>query len=98
MSHPFYKNIGKNCNVAARILQEHWKELQHHSKSTSQTKSGTNLKTSGLHLTYKPPKGDTSVSNLSISFPTNPQPTNLAHDPAPLRHWHADQEFRLSAY
>ncbi|GIY52150.1 hypothetical protein CEXT_700821 [Caerostris extrusa] len=29
-------------------------------------------------------KGDTSVSNLSISFPTNPQPTNLAHDPAPL--------------
>ncbi|GIY58660.1 hypothetical protein CEXT_695791 [Caerostris extrusa] len=69
-------------NVAP-IVQEHWKELQHHSKSTSQTKSGTNLRTSGLHLTYKPPKGDTSVSNLSISFPTNPQPTNLAHDPSP---------------
>ncbi|GIY20592.1 hypothetical protein CDAR_580811 [Caerostris darwini] len=83
---------------------------QHHSKSTSQTKSGTNLKTSRKlvtiildffypkHLTYKPPKGDTSVSNLSISFPTNPQPTNLADALLPLRHWHADQEFRLSAY
>ncbi|GIY02160.1 hypothetical protein CDAR_115631 [Caerostris darwini] len=28
MSHPFYKNIGKNSNVAAPILQEPWKEPQ----------------------------------------------------------------------
>ncbi|GIY58659.1 hypothetical protein CEXT_695781, partial [Caerostris extrusa] len=92
-----WKAISFAHKNVAPIVQEHWKELQHHSKSTSQTKSGTNLRTSGLHLTYKPPEGDSSVSNLSISFPTNPQPTNLAHDPSPLRHWHADQEFRLSA-
>ncbi|GIX71332.1 hypothetical protein CDAR_200371 [Caerostris darwini] len=56
--------------------------------TTSQQKKKNESDTEGFHkvpkhLKFKKPKGDTSVSNPSISFPTNPQPTDFPEDPAP---------------
>ncbi|GIY72005.1 hypothetical protein CEXT_60511 [Caerostris extrusa] len=66
----------------------HQNPTSRNKSTTSQQKRKNESDTEGFHkvpkhLTFKPPKGHTSVSNPFISFPTNPQPTDFPEDPAP---------------
>ncbi|GIY27775.1 hypothetical protein CEXT_275781 [Caerostris extrusa] len=65
-----------------------YRAQQNPTKSTTSQKRKKETDPEGFqkvpkHLTFKAPKGAASVNNPSISFPTNPQPTDLVDDPAP---------------